>query len=54
MDAKRRCSSIESTTFEETGLIEIHMFNTAARSFSSMLLAQRGVGRLLFFLSKSV
>ena len=43
--------SIDSTVFEETELIEIHMFNTAERSSSSVVLAQRAVGHLLLFLS---
>ena len=51
MNAKWRPLSIICTAFEETELIEIHMFNKAWIPSSSVLLAQRGVGCLLFFLS---
>ena len=48
MNAKWSPLPIESTTFEETELIEIHVFNTARRLSSSVLLVHCGVGRLLF------
>ena len=50
MDAKRKPSSFESKSFQETDLIEIHMFNTRY-SLKVIFISFAGVDCLPFFLS---